>query len=66
MKTLVAIALVGIFGVVLYGVRDQHENMKRQDREQAERTLDECWQHAAANGGIGAAVCKGLADSLNK
>jgi hypothetical protein len=66
MKCLLTLLLVGILGVVLYGVLDQHQNIERQDRERAERTLDECWQNAVGNGGIGADVCKGLAESLNK
>lgn len=36
MKTLLAIVLLAIFGVVLYGVLDQHGNIQSQRREQAE------------------------------
>jgi type II secretory pathway component PulJ len=66
MKKLVAIVLLAILGAVLFGVLEQHENVERQNRERAERTLDECWRNAAANGGVGVSVCKDLADRLNK
>ncbi|MGA2387507.1 MAG: hypothetical protein ABSF97_01000 [Candidatus Sulfotelmatobacter sp.] len=65
MKTLMAVVLVAIFGVVLYGVLDQHENIETGKRERDEQTLSECWQNAAVNG-FGADVCKQLADAMSK
>ena len=66
MKTLCALVVTALFATVLAGYLEQHENIKREERRHAEQALDACWQNATANGGIGADVCKHLADSLNK
>jgi hypothetical protein len=63
MKNFFAILLAAILAVLIFAALDQHENIKRHDRADAEKTLDECWAHATDHGGIGADVCK---DLLNK
>jgi hypothetical protein len=64
MKSLILLA--AILGVVTFGVIEQHQHNEAADRERAEQQLSECWRFAMDNGGIGADVCKGLADSLNR
>ncbi len=51
--------------MLIYGVIDYHQNAEREKREQAERVLSECWQQAVSTG-VGADLCKALADSLHK
>lgn len=58
MKSLIAIVLLAIFAVVLCGVLQQREDLKRQERERAEQVLRECWQTGAAS------VCGDLAKQL--
>jgi|HubBroStandDraft_6_1064221.scaffolds.fasta_scaffold3296464_1 hypothetical protein len=64
MKTLILLA--AIFGVVAFGVIEQHQHNEAADREAAEQQLHRCWQVAMSNDGVGADICKGLADNLNK
>jgi uncharacterized alpha/beta hydrolase family protein len=66
MKKLIIALLVGIFGVVLFIGIQYRQELKRQEHERAEQSLQECWQFAMHNGGIGAETCKALADQLAK
>ena len=64
MKTLLAVVLIAIFGVVLYGVLEQHEHNDAERREGDAQTLSECWHNAVVNG-FGAGVCEQLAAASN-
>lgn len=65
MKKLIAAVLIALFATVLYGVVEQHQDIECQRREQAERTLQQCFEQAASNGGAGVKVCE-AAGALNK
>ncbi len=66
MKRLLAILLAALLAVLLYGVIEQHQQAKRQQREKAERALRDCWRDVAPNNEAGVALCKALAERLEK
>lgn len=65
MKAVIALLVLVLCAVVVVGVQ-QRQASESARREDAERTLQQCWERAAANGGIGVALCKSIADSLDK
>ena len=65
MKKLLAL-LLAIFAVLTLAAFEQHQNFEQQKHERAEQVLNDCWEHAAANGGAGADLCKSLADEVGE
>lgn len=65
MKALQLIVSGAILAVLLWGFLAYQSNVHQSERERQEQILSDCWANAVANG-LGADVCTGLANQLNK